>query len=221
VLEELTDAASSGHGPFDALLWQAVIGAWPASRDRLHAYAEKAAREAGEATNWLDPDAAFERRMHAMVDAAFDDPAVAARVESFVSEIEGAGWSNALSAKLLQLAGPGVPDVYQGSELWEHSLVDPDNRRAVDFDVRRGLLAAIDRGEQPLIDRTGAAKLLVTARTLRLRRDRPELFTRSAPPRITRSPSTAAARWPSRPAFRWPWRHAAPDRARPGRTRCC
>ena len=181
VLEELTDAASSGHGPFDALLWQAVIGAWPASRDRLHAYAEKAAREAGEATNWLDPDAAFERRMHAMVDAAFDDPAVAARVESFVSEIEGAGWSNALSAKLLQLAGPGVPDVYQGSELWEHSLVDPDNRRAVDFDVRRGLLAAIDRGEQPLIDRTGAAKLLVTARTLRLRRDRPELFTRYTP----------------------------------------
>ena len=181
VLGELTDAASTGHGPFDALLWQAVVGAWPATRERLHAYAEKAAREAGEATNWLEPDARFERRMHAAVDAAFDDPQVAARVESFVSEIEGAGWSNSLSAKLLQLAGPGVPDVYQGSELWEQSLVDPDNRRAVDFDARRRILAGIDQGDQPLIDRTGAAKLLVTARTLRLRRGRPHLFTRYTP----------------------------------------
>ncbi|WP_203579651.1 malto-oligosyltrehalose synthase [Microbacterium hibisci] len=181
VLDELTDAATTGHGPFDALLWQAIIGAWPATRERLHAYAEKAAREAGEATTWLAPDADFERRMHAVVDAAFDDPDVAARVESFVSEIEGAGWSNSLSAKLLQLAGPGVPDVYQGSELWEQSLVDPDNRRAVDFDERWRLLARIDAGEQPVVDRTGAAKLLVTSRTLRLRRDRPELFTRYTP----------------------------------------
>lgn len=181
VLAELTDAASTGHGPFDALLWQAIIGAWPASRERLHAYAEKAAREAGEATSWLEPDEEFERRMHALVDAAFDDPAASARVESFVSEIEGAGWSNSLSAKLLQLTGPGVPDVYQGSELWEQSLVDPDNRRAVDFEQRRRLLAGIDAGEQPIIDRTGAAKLLVTARALRLRRDRPELFGRYTP----------------------------------------
>ncbi|MDW4572844.1 malto-oligosyltrehalose synthase [Microbacterium sp. M3] len=181
VLEELTDAASTGHGPFDALLWQAIVGAWPASRDRLHAYAEKAAREAAEATSWLDPDAGFERRMHAAVDAAFDDAAVAARVESFVAEIEGAGWSNSLSAKLLQLTGPGVPDVYQGSELWEQSLVDPDNRRAVDFDERRRILARIDAGEQPVVDRSGAAKLLVTSRALRLRRDRPDLFTRYTP----------------------------------------
>ncbi|MFK4804852.1 malto-oligosyltrehalose synthase [Microbacterium sp. ZW CA_36] len=181
VLEELTDAASAGHGPFDALLWQAIVGAWPASRERLHAYAEKAAREAGEATSWLEPDAGFERRLHAAVDAAFDDPAVAARLESFVSEIEGAGWSNALSAKLLQLTGPGVPDVYQGSELWEQSLVDPDNRRAVDFDERRRLLSRIDAGEQPIVDRSGAAKLLVTSRALRLRRDRPDLFTRYTP----------------------------------------
>ncbi|MFC8681432.1 malto-oligosyltrehalose synthase [Microbacterium ureisolvens] len=181
VLEELTDAATTGHGPFDALLWQAIVGAWPASRERLHAYAEKAAREAGEATSWLAPDAAFEERMHALVDAAFDDPEVSARVESFVSEIEGAGWSNSLSAKLLQLTGPGVPDVYQGSELWEQSLVDPDNRRAVDFDERRRLLARIDAGEQPVVDRTGAAKLLVTSRALRLRRARPDLFTRYTP----------------------------------------
>ncbi|MHC2998918.1 malto-oligosyltrehalose synthase [Microbacterium sp. HJ5] len=181
VLESLTDAATTGHGPFDALLWQAIIGAWPASRERLHAYAEKAARESGEATGWLAPDASFERRLHATVDAAFDDPGVAEIVGSFVAEIEGAGWSNALSAKLLQLAGPGVPDVYQGSELWEQSLVDPDNRRPVDFDERRAILARLDAGERAPVDRTGAAKLLVTSRTLRLRRDRPDLFTRYTP----------------------------------------
>ncbi|KRB38057.1 malto-oligosyltrehalose synthase [Microbacterium sp. Root180] len=181
VLGELRDAATTGDGPFDALLWQAVIGAWPASRERLHAYAEKAAREAGESTSWLAPEADFEARMHALVDAVFDDPDVAARVAAFVSEIEGAGWSNALSAKLLQLTGPGVPDVYQGTELWEQSLVDPDNRRAVDFAERRRLLEAIEGGARPLVDASGAAKLLVTSRALRLRRERPDLFTRYTP----------------------------------------
>jgi (1->4)-alpha-D-glucan 1-alpha-D-glucosylmutase len=74
-----------------------------------------------------------------------------------------------------------VPDVYQGSELWETSLVDPDNRRPVDFAVRRRLLDEIDGGVLPPVDETGAAKLLVTSRALRLRRDRPELFDRYLP----------------------------------------
>jgi (1->4)-alpha-D-glucan 1-alpha-D-glucosylmutase len=183
VLGSLRDVASTGHGPFDALLWQAIVGAWPASSDRLHAYAEKAAREAAERTGWWDPDERFEQRMHALVDAA-DGPATPV-IDAFVAEIAGYGWSNGLSAKLLQLAGPGVPDVYQGSELWEQSLVDPDNRRPVDFALRARLLAEIDegfgRGHLPPIDASGAAKLLVTSRALRLRRDRPELFTRYTP----------------------------------------
>ena len=181
LLSQLRQRASTGHGAFDSLLYQAVVGAWPASRERLHAYAEKASREAAEATGWWDPDSAFEERMHATVDAVFDDAALAALVEQFVSEIAPAGWSNGLAAKLLQLTGPGVPDVYQGSELWETSLVDPDNRRPVDFDERRRLLAAVDsgfaRGVLPGVDAGAAAKLLVTSRALRLRRDRPELFT--------------------------------------------
>ncbi|MCC4908282.1 malto-oligosyltrehalose synthase [Microbacterium sp. cx-59] len=187
VLGELRAVASTGHGPFDSLLWQAVVGAWPAASDRLHAYAEKAAREAAEATGWWDQDADFEARMHALVDAAHG-PARPI-LESFVAEIQAAGWSNGLAAKVLQLAGPGVPDVYQGSELWEQSLVDPDNRRPVDFALRAELLAEIDAGiasgDLPAIDESGAAKLLVTSRTLRLRRDRPELFDRYTPVTVT------------------------------------
>jgi (1->4)-alpha-D-glucan 1-alpha-D-glucosylmutase len=191
-LEELRAHASTGHGPFDALLWQAIVGAWPAGADplpsdfgdRLHAYAEKASREAAEVTGWWDQDAAFEERMHAVVDAAVSG-AARADVAAFVDEIAPAGWSNGLSQKLLQLTGPGVPDVYQGSELWEDSLVDPDNRRPVDFAARAALLADLDAGAAdgrlPSVDAGGAAKLLLTSRALRLRRDRPELFTRYTP----------------------------------------
>lgn len=178
-LDRLRGIASTGNGPFDALLWQAIVGAWPASPERLHAYAEKAARESAEDTTWADPDAAFEARVHAVVDAA--SGAARGLVEAFVGEIAGFGRSNSLSAKLLQLAAPGVPDVYQGTELWDLSLVDPDNRRAVDYGVRRALLSRIDAGWTPDVDETGAAKLLVTSRALRLRRDRPDLFTRYTP----------------------------------------
>ncbi|MDR6905509.1 (1-_4)-alpha-D-glucan 1-alpha-D-glucosylmutase [Agromyces sp. 3263] len=175
-LDELHELAPLDDRPLANLLWQAVVGAWPASRERLHAYAEKAAREAGNSTGWAAPDAAFEERMHALVDAAFDDGRVRAVVDRLLARLELPGWSNGLSGKLLQLTAPGVPDVYQGSELWEQSLVDPDNRRPVDFDARRRMLAELDGGARPPIDASGAAKLLVTSRALRLRRDRPELF---------------------------------------------
>ncbi len=196
VLKELRRVASTGHGPFDVLLWQAIIGSWPATAERLHAYAEKAAREAAERTTWWDPDAAFEARMHALVDAAFSGDARPI-VEAFVAEIAPYGWSNGLSAKTLQLLAPGVPDVYQGSELWEDSLVDPDNRRPVDFALRRRLLGELgdvggargSGGGRPLpaIDESGAAKLLVTAAALRLRRDRPEAFSMYRPAEVAGS----------------------------------
>lgn len=181
-LGDLRIVASTGDGTLDALLWQAVVGAWsddPRLGERLHAYAEKAAREGGVGTSWEDPDATFEARVAALVDAAVGD--ARSTVAAFVDEIADAGWSNALAAKLLQLAGPGVPDVYQGTELWDLSLVDPDNRRAVAFDVRRDLLARIDAGWHPPVDASGAAKLLLVSRALRLRRDRPDLFTRYTP----------------------------------------
>ncbi|MCT1477767.1 malto-oligosyltrehalose synthase [Microbacterium sp. p3-SID336] len=178
VLDELRAVASTGHGPLDALLWQAAVGAWPIPADRLRDYAMKAAREAAEETTWQDPDAAFEKGLDAIARAVEGDAAPI--LDRFVHEIVGAGRSNALSAKLLQLTGPGVPDVYQGTELWDLSLVDPDNRRPVDFAVRARMLRELDadhaHGVLPPVDDTGAAKLLVTSRALRLRRDNPELF---------------------------------------------
>ena len=181
VLGRLRELAPLGDGPLENLLWQAIVGAWPASRERLHAYAEKAAREAGNSTTWTAPNEEFEATMHRVIDSVFDDPRVHGIVEGFVAEIAHAGWSNSLAAKLVQLTAPGVPDVYQGSELWETSLVDPDNRRPVDYDIRRLFLEAVNAGAQPEIDETGAAKLHVTSRALRLRRDRAHLFTRYAP----------------------------------------
>ncbi len=176
---------SLGDPPFENIFWQAVIGAWPLSRERLHAYAEKAAREAGTSTSWTDPDARFEAAMHELVDRVFDDPQVNRLVTQFAAQVKRPGWSNSLSAKLLQLTMPGVPDVYQGSELWEQSLVDPDNRRPVDFESRQLLLERLDTGWLPPIDEGGAAKLLVTSRALRLRRDHPEWFSRYLPVPVT------------------------------------
>ena len=155
---------------FGNLLWQAVVGVWsddPALRDRLHAYAEKAMREAGDRTTWTAPDTDYEDAVHAAVDAAFDDSRVRAVIDEVLAAVTAAGWSNALAAKLIGLTVPGVPDVYQGSELWEQSLVDPDNRRPVDFDVRTALLEQT-RPDHPKFGLVRAA--------LQLRRDRPELF---------------------------------------------
>jgi len=157
---------------FAALLWQTVAGAWPLSRERLAEYVVKAAREAAVHTSWSDPDAVFEDAVLSAVDAVYADPALRADVTAFVAHITPYGWSNSLGQKLVQIMLPGVPDTYQGTELWDDSLVDPDNRRPVDFDTRRALLARLDTGWLPPVDASGAAKLLVTSRALRLRRDR-------------------------------------------------
>ena len=180
-LDRLLAAAPLPDPGFGSLLWQAVLGAWPASRERLHAYAEKAMREAGARTTWTAPDEAFEAAVHAAVDAAFDNPEVGAVLDELLAFVTAPGWANALAAKLVSITMPGVPDVYQGSELWEQSLVDPDNRRFVDFDARIDVLGALEDGAEAVLtgrpDDPGAAKLLVTHRSLSLRRDRPELFT--------------------------------------------
>ncbi len=186
-LQRLQKLAPLPDGPLANLLWQAIAGAWPADRDRLQSYARKAAREAGNSTNWIDPDEAFEAKLSAAVDAAFDTPEVTAELESLVALLGPYGAANSLGAKLVQLTMPGVPDVYQGTEFWDRSLTDPDNRRPFDFGARRRALAALDAGERPASFLDEAAKLLVTSRALRLRRDRPELFTGYTPVQATGS----------------------------------
>ena len=178
-LDELLRLAPVPDPAFGSLLWQAVLGAWtpdhlPDLRERLHGYAEKAMREAGDHTTWTEPDEAYEAQVHAAVDAVFDSDEVRAVLVDLAARIEEAAQANSLAAKLLALTIPGVPDVYQGSELWETSLVDPDNRRPVDFDHRAAVLAGTSEDD-------AAAKLHVTCSALTLRRERPELFTSYAP----------------------------------------
>jgi len=167
------------------LLWQTVVGAWPLPPERLHAYLSKAMREARTHTSWTDPNEPFESALHALADAAVEDPALRSAVAQVAARIIPPGRSNSLSAVLVQLMMPGVPDTYQGGELWDLSLVDPDNRRPVDFTLRAELLARIDSGWLPEVDDSGAAKLLVVSRALRARREHPERFTGYIPLRAT------------------------------------
>ena len=156
----------------DYLLWQTLAGTHsaegPLPKERLLAYLGKATKEAKERTSWTDPDADFEAALAAHVDAIYADETLLQEIGRWVHEhLLAAGRSNSLSQKLVQLTMPGVPDVYQGQELPELSLVDPDNRRPVDYDVRRAMLDDMS---------TADAKLLVTTRALRLRREHPDAF---------------------------------------------
>jgi (1->4)-alpha-D-glucan 1-alpha-D-glucosylmutase len=160
---------------FGYFLAQTLIGAGPIKPARLHAYAEKAMREASDGTSWTAPEPSYEAAVHEAVDAAYQDPQLRAEWDKINSVITVPGWSNSLGQKLIQLTMPGVPDVYQGTELWEDSLVDPDNRRPVDFAHRMQLLLSLgDR--PPTIDESGAAKLWITRQALRLRSRRPDWF---------------------------------------------
>ncbi|MGQ0479748.1 MAG: malto-oligosyltrehalose synthase [Pseudonocardia sp.] len=161
----------------ELLAWQCLVGAWPIDADRMAGYLLKAAKEAKLATSHVHAVPEVDEAISRWPGKVLADAALAGDVEAFVSMVAPAGWSNSLGQKLLQLAGPGVPDVYQGTELFEYSLVDPDNRRPVDFAARRELLTRIDDHWLPPMDADGAAKLLVTVSALRLRRYRPELFT--------------------------------------------
>jgi len=183
-------APGLADGALEGILWQAFLGAWPASRERLEEYALKAAREAGTITTWTDPDERAESALRGLAAAATEEPAVRDALDELLAQLRDAGHSNGLGMKLLQLTAPGMPDVYQGSERWDTSLVDPDNRRAVDFDRAAELLARLDTGWLPEVDDSGAAKLLVVSRALRLRRARPELF-REYRPVIASGPRAA------------------------------
>ena len=158
----------------EQLVWQTLVGAWPLPADRAVAYVEKATREAKARTSWIAPDAGFDRAVEDFVRAVLADEAVTGAIAAFVERLTPAWHTTSIAQKLVQLTMPGVADTYQGTELFDLSLVDPDNRRAVDYDERRRLLDSL--GAAPAVDAGGAAKLHVVAHALRLRREHPEWF---------------------------------------------
>ncbi|HXX66078.1 MAG TPA: glycogen debranching protein GlgX [Polyangiaceae bacterium] len=179
---------------------QNVVGAWPyerlrpgamtdAFRDRLSAYMAKAVHEAKVRSSWTHPNTAYDQAVRRFVERAFSLEAFVDRVDEFVRTIATYGASNSLATLALRLASPGVPDVYQGCELWDLSLVDPDNRRAVDYARRRlALEDLVSRGSptpalaRELVERfgDGLVKLHLTRTGLKLRRSAPDLFLQGA-----------------------------------------
>ena len=161
------------------LLYQTLVGAWPLELERAQAYLRKATREAKLHTSWTAPDQAYDEAVAGFVGGVLGDLGFTAELARFVEGIADAGWSNALALKLMKLTWPGVPDLYQGSELWDLSLVDPDNRRPVDYGLRRRLVAevrAMSGAEAWARRAEGLPKLLVVQRALQLRARRPELL---------------------------------------------
>ena len=177
---EFLRAIAVPNRAFGYFLAQTLVGAGPIARDRMHAYAEKAMREASDGTTWTEPDPSFEAAVHEAVDLAYDEVRLRAAWNQIDTMVTEPGWVNSLGQKLVQLTMPGVPDVYQGTEVWDNSLVDPDNRRPVDFSALRDLLAAVQQARFP-IDASGAAKLWVTHQALLAHRDRAGEFTDYTP----------------------------------------
>jgi (1->4)-alpha-D-glucan 1-alpha-D-glucosylmutase len=161
------------------LLYQTVVGAFPLSVERAVAYVEKATREAKRHTSWIDPNPAYDAAARGFVEGVLGDSAFAADLEAFVRPLVAAGRDASLAQTLLKLTAPGVPDLYQGSELWDLALVDPDNRRPVDWALRRRLLDAVgEAAPEDVLPREdeGSPKLWLVARVLGFRRERPGPF---------------------------------------------
>jgi (1->4)-alpha-D-glucan 1-alpha-D-glucosylmutase len=165
-------------------IWQTFVGAWPLSGYRLTGYLTKAIREAKLRTSWTDPNPAYEASVLALAAQILGDAELTADIRMFIDTISPDAMVASLGAKLVQLTMPGVADVYQGCELGGLLLVDPDNRRPVDYQSRGGLLQGLDEG-QPVASMAGAVnqpvddamKLRVTSGALRLRRAHPDWFT--------------------------------------------
>ncbi len=174
----------------EMLIYQSLIGAWPllhqeldAFQQRIKDYLIKASREAKTHTSWVEIDTVYENALMTFVDALFDPEQSGeflSDLELLVRDIGRIGAINSLSQTLLKLTVPGTPDTYQGTELWDLSLVDPDNRRPVDYHARQRGLDSLTRNRQldsMLADwRDGLPKLFLTHQVLALRRRLPYLF---------------------------------------------
>ena len=159
--------------------YQTLVGAWPIDAERLKVYMQKAMREAKLRTSWVSNNADYENAVNTWIEALLADKTFVADMEKFVATIENAGRVNSLAQTLLKCTVPGVPDLYQGGELWDFSLVDPDNRRPVDYALRRRLLDELPTltAEQVVARMDeGLPKLAVVHQAVSVRRAHPEWF---------------------------------------------
>jgi (1->4)-alpha-D-glucan 1-alpha-D-glucosylmutase len=157
------------------LLYQTLIGAWPITQDRCWQYMQKACREAKIRTSWHEPNTGYEENIRGFVEGVFQTPEFISSLETFIEPLILPGRINSLAQTLIKMIAPGVPDFYQGTELWDLSLVDPDNRRPVDFALRKELLQRCRSlpASAALADwDSGAPKLWMIMRVLALRRAR-------------------------------------------------
>jgi (1->4)-alpha-D-glucan 1-alpha-D-glucosylmutase len=153
-------------------LYQTLVGTWPISKERLIEYMRKVVREAKENTSWIDANASYESALEQFACSLLADSEFVADLEHFIAQTIQAARSTSLSLILLKLTAPGVPDIYQGTELWDLSLVDPDNRRLVNYGDRKRLLAELDRlSPEEILQRSaeGLPKLWVIRQALRAR----------------------------------------------------
>jgi (1->4)-alpha-D-glucan 1-alpha-D-glucosylmutase len=165
------------------LLYQTLVGAFPLPLERARIFLEKAIREAKIHTSWTNPDREYEEAVMVFLARLYEAPEFQEELEVFSRQLVEPGRINSLAQQLVQLTAPGVPDLYQGTELWDLSLVDPDNRRPVDFDLRRTVLEEVTAAspEEVLgrMDR-GDPKMWVIRQGLALRKERPEIFGQEA-----------------------------------------
>ncbi len=163
--------------------YQTLIGAWPLTVERAQAYMAKATREAKQQTSWVANNKDFEDALNHFIEATIGSEEFVKKLEDFVDRVKGPGRINSLAQTLLKCTSPGVPDLYQGSELWDLSLVDPDNRRPVDYEQRKSLIRELDglsaaESAALAMERMddGLPKLWTIHRALKLRSERPECF---------------------------------------------
>ena len=180
------------------LLYQTLVGAYPLDADRAVDYMRKASKEAKRHTSWTSPDPDFDAALEQFVRGILGDADFVRDLNDFVTPLVAPGRLNSLAQTVLKLTSPGVPDIYQGSEVWDLSLVDPDNRRAVDYEARRRLLDFVSTAtHEEVLERIdeGAPKLFVIHRLLALRAERPELFDSRAAyaPMLVEGPAAARA----------------------------
>ena len=174
--------------PFEYMLYQTLLGAWPSGerddsfQERMQAYALKAAREGKQETSWLNPNEAYEAGLRTFLTRILDRSVSAeflTSLETLVQRVSRLGALNSLSQITLKATIPGVPDFYQGTEFWDLSLVDPDNRRPVDFKARAAVLASMDAPDwESLVQNwsDGHLKLAWTRRLLKLRTELADVF---------------------------------------------